>query len=78
MPNKNRLLFFVDHKYRDLKSLSLISLFLRKKGYETKLEVSGNISTANLEEVASTGVDYISIGALTKNCTALDLSLILI
>ncbi len=48
------------------------------KGYEAKLEVSGNISMANLEEVASTGVDYISIGALTKNCTALDLSLILI
>ncbi len=47
-------------------------------GYETKLEVSGNITTNNLEEVASTGVDYISIGALTKNCTALDLSLIIV
>ena len=48
------------------------------KGYETKLEVSGNISMDNLEEVASAGVDYISIGALTKNCIALDLSLILV
>ena len=48
------------------------------KGYKTKLEVSGNISINNLEEVASTGVDYISIGALTKNCIALDLSLILV
>ena len=48
------------------------------KGYETKLEVSGNITTNNLEVVASTGVDYISIGALTKNCTALDLSLIIV
>lgn len=42
MPNKNRLLFFVDHKYRDLKSLSLISFFLRKKGYETKLTALWN------------------------------------
>ena len=48
------------------------------KEYKTELEVSGNISINNLEEVANTGVDYISIGALTKNCIALDLSLILV
>ena len=44
MPNKNRLLFFVDHKYRDLKSLSLISFFLRKMGYETKLTALWNFN----------------------------------
>ncbi|AVH12884.1 carboxylating nicotinate-nucleotide diphosphorylase [Acinetobacter indicus] len=40
-----------------------------------KLEASGNITIANLREVASTGVDYISIGALTKDVKAVDLSM---
>ncbi len=40
-----------------------------------KLEVSGNVCQARLAELAKTGVDYISSGALTKNVQALDLSL---
>ena len=40
-----------------------------------KLEASGNITIANLREVASTGVDYISMGVLTKDVTAVDLSM---
>lgn len=40
-----------------------------------KLEASGNITDANLTTLAATGVDYISIGALTKHCRALDLSM---
>ncbi|QIB66633.1 carboxylating nicotinate-nucleotide diphosphorylase [Kineobactrum salinum] len=40
-----------------------------------ELEASGNITVDNLRAVAETGVDYISIGALTKDCKALDLSL---
>ncbi|MEQ9394983.1 carboxylating nicotinate-nucleotide diphosphorylase [Haliea sp.] len=40
-----------------------------------ELEASGNITSDNLRAVAETGVDYISIGALTKNSKALDLSL---
>ena len=40
-----------------------------------ELEASGNITSDNLRAVAETGVDYISIGALTKDCKALDLSL---
>lgn len=40
-----------------------------------KLEASGNITIANLREVASTGVDYISMGALTKDLKAVDLSM---
>lgn len=39
------------------------------------LEASGNISLDNVRKVAATGVDLISIGALTKNITALDLSM---
>ncbi len=40
-----------------------------------KLEASGNITIENLREVASTGVDYISMGVLTKDVKAIDLSM---
>jgi len=40
-----------------------------------KLEASGNITAENLYAVAQTGVDYISIGALTKHIQAVDLSM---
>lgn len=40
-----------------------------------ELEASGNITSDNLRDVAETGVDFISIGALTKDSKALDLSL---
>ena len=39
------------------------------------LEASGNITLSNVREVALTGVDRISIGALTKNIKAIDLSM---
>jgi nicotinate-nucleotide pyrophosphorylase (carboxylating) len=38
-------------------------------------EASGGITLANLREVGETGVDYISIGALTHSPKALDVSL---
>lgn len=38
-------------------------------------EASGNININNINEVAKTGVDYISTGALTKDITAIDLSM---
>lgn len=41
--------------------------------YET--EASGGITDANLREYASTGVDFISVGALTHQIRSLDLSL---
>lgn len=44
-------------------------------GKKALLEASGNISLHNVREVALTGVDRISIGALTKNIKALDLSM---
>jgi len=40
-----------------------------------KLEASGNINDETLLDTAKTGVDYISIGALTKHCNAVDLSM---
>ena len=43
--------------------------------HRAKLEASGNITLANLRETAATGVDIISIGALTHSYKALDISL---
>ena len=39
------------------------------------LEASGGITLDNVAEVARTGVDYVSVGELTKNVTPLDLSM---
>jgi nicotinate-nucleotide pyrophosphorylase (carboxylating) len=40
-----------------------------------RLEASGGITLDNVSEVASTGVDYVSVGALTHSAPALDLSM---
>ncbi|MCO4838235.1 MAG: carboxylating nicotinate-nucleotide diphosphorylase, partial [Oceanospirillaceae bacterium] len=40
-----------------------------------ELEASGGITKKTILEIAQTGVDYISIGALTKDCRAIDLSM---
>jgi len=40
-----------------------------------QLEASGNITLENIRQYAKTGVDYISVGALTKDVKAVDLSM---
>jgi nicotinate-nucleotide pyrophosphorylase (carboxylating) len=40
-----------------------------------RLEVSGGVSLRDIRAIAQTGVDYISVGALTKNIAAIDLSM---
>ena len=40
-----------------------------------ELEASGDITLNNIREIAETGVDFISIGALTKHVKAVDLSM---
>ncbi|MDO8705875.1 MAG: carboxylating nicotinate-nucleotide diphosphorylase [Sulfuricaulis sp.] len=40
-----------------------------------KLEASGGVSLSNIRAIAETGVDYISIGDVTKNIKAVDLSM---
>jgi nicotinate-nucleotide pyrophosphorylase (carboxylating) len=42
-----------------------------------ELEASGGVTLQTLQEVASTGVDFVSVGALTHSAPALDLSLLL-
>ncbi|GAP70117.1 nicotinate-nucleotide pyrophosphorylase [carboxylating] [Bacteroidales bacterium 6E] len=41
---------------------------------KAETEASGNMSLSRLQEVAATGVDYISVGALTHSVQALDIS----
>ena len=43
--------------------------------HRAKVEASGNMNLERVKEVAATGVDYISIGALTHSVTALDISM---
>ena len=50
---------------------------VKLNGGRLKLEASGGIEADILVSIAETGVDYISLGALTKNCQAIDLSLLL-
>lgn len=42
-----------------------------------ELEASGGIHLENLTEIAKTGVDFISVGAITKSIQAIDLSLLI-
>lgn len=43
----------------------------------TELEASGNVSLTSVRTIAETGVDFISVGALTHSAPALDVSLLL-
>jgi nicotinate-nucleotide pyrophosphorylase (carboxylating) len=51
---------------------------VRMTAGRVKLEASGGIDDQTLVTVAETGVDYISIGGLTKHCRAIDLSMRLV
>jgi len=45
---------------------------------QAKLEVSGNVTSNTIATFAETGIDYISVGALTKHIQAVDLSMRLV
>jgi nicotinate-nucleotide pyrophosphorylase (carboxylating) len=47
----------------------------RARGSKAKLEASGSVTLATVREIAMTGVDYISIGGITKHVQAVDLSM---
>ena len=47
----------------------------RAAGTAAKLEVSGSVSLEAVRAIAETGVDYISVGAITKHVRAIDLSM---
>jgi len=47
----------------------------RKHHQKAELEASGGVNLGNIRQIAETGVDYISVGDLTKDLEAVDLSM---
>jgi nicotinate-nucleotide pyrophosphorylase (carboxylating) len=47
----------------------------RERGRPVKLEASGSVDLTTVRAIAATGVDYISVGSLTKHVRAIDLSM---
>jgi len=56
-------------------SLEALREAVRRADGRMPLEVSGGVTLARLAEIAGCGVDFVSVGALTKHVQALDLSL---
>ncbi len=50
---------------------------IRSTNRNVKIEASGRVTLKNVRDIALTGVDFVSVGALTHSAPALDLSLIL-
>ncbi|HEX4114315.1 MAG TPA: carboxylating nicotinate-nucleotide diphosphorylase [Solirubrobacteraceae bacterium] len=61
----------------DNMSVAELSAAVAQVSGRATLEASGNVTLENVRERALTGVDFISVGALTHSAPALDLSLIL-
>lgn len=55
--------------------LATLAEAVRITAKRVKLEASGNVATTTVRAIAETGVDYISIGGLTKDVRAVDLSM---
>jgi nicotinate-nucleotide pyrophosphorylase (carboxylating) len=66
----------VDRILLDNMSSELLREAVRLGAGEVEFEASGNVTLANVREVAETGVDYVSIGALTHSAPAFDFSLL--
>jgi nicotinate-nucleotide pyrophosphorylase (carboxylating) len=66
----------VDRVMLDNMDVKTVKQAVKKYGGKVELEVSGGITEANLAQYAATGVDYISLGALTHSVKALDISLL--
>jgi nicotinate-nucleotide pyrophosphorylase (carboxylating) len=58
------------------KDLKKAVKLIRSKDKKVEIEASGRINLKNVRKIASSGVDYISVGALTHSVKPLDLSLI--
>lgn len=65
----------VDRVLLDNFSTDMLREAVKQAGGTVQLEASGNITLDNIREIAECGVDYISIGALTKHIRAIDFSL---
>lgn len=58
----------------DNMSVAMMAEAVRMTAGRAKLEASGNVSLENVRQIAESGVDYISIGALTHSARVLDVS----
>jgi nicotinate-nucleotide pyrophosphorylase (carboxylating) len=65
----------VDRIMLDNMDLEMMRAAVQLTAGRTPLEASGNVDLAYVADVAATGVDYISIGALTHSAPALDISM---
>ena len=65
----------VDRVLLDNFNLQQLTQAVTLNNFRVKLEASGDINLKNILQVARTGVDFISIGALTKHIKAIDFSL---
>jgi nicotinate-nucleotide pyrophosphorylase (carboxylating) len=65
----------VDVVLLDNMSTALLAESVKLVSGRAQLEASGGVTLANLREVAETGVDFVSIGALTHSARSLDVSL---
>lgn len=59
----------------DKATLAKAVTLTRSRSHTVKLEASGNVTLETVRAIAATGVDYISIGSLTKHVRAIDLSM---
>ncbi len=57
-------------------SIEMLKQAVELNAKRARLEVSGNVTLETIRELAETGIDDISIGALTKHVRALDLSML--
>lgn len=55
--------------------LAMMEKAVEITNHKAKLEISGNVNLSTIGRYAKTGVDFISVGALTKNVKAMDLSM---
>lgn len=67
----------VDHLLLDNMSLEALrkAVAMRGKTSKPKLEASGGVTLETVAAIAETGVDFVSVGAITHSVTALDLAL---
>jgi nicotinate-nucleotide pyrophosphorylase (carboxylating) len=65
----------VDIIMLDNMTMDMIRQAVKLVNSRVKIEVSGSISLERLDELATTGIDYVSVGALTHSAPAVDISM---
>lgn len=73
---KEALVAGVDTIMLDNMTPEAMTAAVRFIGGAVPVEASGNVTLANVKQIANTGVDFISVGALTHSVTAADISLL--